>query len=242
MNDVGGRRPVLELLRSGREVNKLLVARGQKRGSIRRILALAKDQGIVVQEVDRHVLDSMSKIENHQGVIAQVAPISYWDLEEILAQKKDSKSAPLFLLLDGIQDPYNLGSLLRTGEALGVDAAVIPRRRAVGVTAAVMSASAGAASHIPISRVNSIAATIDILKAAGLWIVGADMAGETVYKQDLPGPLALAIGSEGDGLSRLVKEKCDFLVSIPMLGKTGSLNASVAGAIVLYEIMRQRGL
>lgn len=242
MGDVIGRQPVLEALRSGQEINKLLIAKGQRQGSIRAILALAREQGVVVQEVERSVLDSLSENSNHQGVLAQIADITYAKLEDLLAKGRDPNWAPFLVLLDGIQDPHNLGSIIRSAEAMGADGVIIPKRRAVGVTPTVMKSSAGAGNYLPICRVGNLTTTMDTLKKAGYWIVGADMAGDTCYSQDLTGPIALIIGGEGFGLSRLVKEKCDFLSSIPMRGQINSLNASVAAALLMCEIVRQRSL
>ncbi|HHT68887.1 MAG TPA: 23S rRNA (guanosine(2251)-2'-O)-methyltransferase RlmB [Firmicutes bacterium] len=240
MSDVVGRQPVLEALRSGREINKILVAKGQRQGSIREIFALAREQGIVVQEVDRTVLDKLSESGNHQGVLAQVSGVSYVELEDLLAKPQDPTWAPFLILLDGIQDPHNLGSIIRSGEAMGIDGVIIPKRRAVAVTQTVMKSSAGAANYVPICRVGNLANTIDSLKKAGYWIVGADMEGDSCFSQDLTGPMALVIGGEGAGLSRLIKEKCDFLTSVPMRGQINSLNASVAAALLMFEVARQR--
>ena len=242
MDDVVGRQVVLEALRSGREINKILVAKGPRQGSIREILAIAKEQGIVVQEVERSILDKLSEGANHQGVLAQMSGVSYVELEDLLSRQGKSDWAPFLILLDGIQDPHNLGSILRSGEAMGIDGVIIPKRRAVPVTQTVMKASAGAANYVPVCRVGNVATTIDILKKAGYWIVGADMAGDSCFSQDLTGPIALVIGSEGSGLSRLVKEKCDFLSSVPMRGAINSLNASVAAALLMFEVLRQRSL
>ncbi|NMB00451.1 MAG: 23S rRNA (guanosine(2251)-2'-O)-methyltransferase RlmB [Firmicutes bacterium] len=240
MVDVVGRQPVLEALRSGQEINKIMLAKGQRQGSIREILAVAREQGIVVQEVERTVLDKLSDGTNHQGVLAQLAQIRYWELTELLAKPRDPNWAPFLILLDGIQDPHNLGSIIRSCEALGADGVVIPKRRAVGVTSTVMKSSAGAANHVPICRVGNLVSSIEQLKEAGYWIIGADMAGEPCYTQDLTGPVALVIGNEGSGISRLVKEKCDFLSSIPMRGQINSLNASVAASLLMFEVVRQR--
>lgn len=236
MDRIEGRQPVLELLKSEQPINQLLVAKGDKQGSILQILALAKEQQVVIKEVQRNYLDSMSETGAHQGVIAQVAPFSYLELDELLGTSEHK----LFLVLAGIQDPHNLGSLIRTAEVCGVNGVIIPKRRAVGVTSTVAKSSAGAVSHMPICRVSNIVATLKRLKEEGCWVVGADMDGEVCYKQDLSGNLALVIGSEGAGLGRLVKETCDFLVRIPMLGAIESLNAAVAGGILLYEIVRQQ--
>lgn len=240
MGDVAGRQPVLEALRSGQEINKILVAKGERQGSIREIVAIAREQRIIVQEVERTVLDKLSETVSHQGVIAQIADVRYWELEELLAVPKKPDWAPFLVLLDEIQDPHNLGSIIRSIEAMGADGVIIPKRRAVGVTTTVMKSSAGAANYVPICRVGNLTATIDTLKKAGYWIVGADMAGEACYTQNLTGPITLVIGGEGPGLSRLVKEKCDFLSSIPMRGQINSLNASVAAALLMFEVVRQR--
>lgn len=227
---------MLELFRSGEPINKLLVAKGERQGSIIKILQLAKEHHIVVQEVPRESLDQMSQTQAHQGVIALVSPVSYQDFDKLL----QTNTKHFYLVLDGLEDPHNLGSLVRTAEACGVTGVIIPKRRAVPVTATVAKTSAGAIAHIPICRVNNIVAVLERLKEVGCWIAGADLAGQVCYKQDLKGPLALVIGSEGKGLSRLVKEHCDFLVHIPMYGQIGSLNASVAGGILLYEITKQQ--
>lgn len=242
MADIIGRQPVLEALRSGQEVNKILIAKGPRQGSIREILAIANKQSVVVQEVDRSILDKLSEGSNHQGVVAQVAGITYVELDELLAKPANADWPPFLILLDEIQDPHNLGSIIRSAEAMGVDGVIIPKRRAAPVTQTVMKSSAGAANYLPISRVVNLAVTIETLKKAGYWIVGADMSGDTCFSQDLTGPLALVIGSEGAGLSRLVREKCDFLSSIPMRGKINSLNASVAAGLLMYEVARQRSL
>jgi 23S rRNA (guanosine2251-2'-O)-methyltransferase len=242
VGDVVGRQVVLEALRSGQEINKILVAKGPRQGSIREIFALAKEQGIVIQEVERNILDKLSEGANHQGVLAQMAGVSYLELEELLARSKDGKWAPFLVLLDGIQDPHNLGSIMRSGEALGIEGVIIPKRRAAPVTQTVMKSSAGAANYLPVCRVGNLVVAMDTLKKAGYWIIGADMEGDTCFLQDLTGPIALVIGGEGTGLSRLVKEKCDFLSSVPMRGAINSLNASVAAALLMYEVVRQRSL
>jgi 23S rRNA (guanosine2251-2'-O)-methyltransferase len=240
VTEIEGRQPVLELLRSGHEIKKILVAKGQRQGSIREIIALAAQQGVVVEEVNRRFLDKISQTHNHQGVIAQIADIEYYELDELLEQEYDPQWPPFYVLLDGVQDPHNLGSVLRSGEAARIHGVIIPKRRAVGLTPTVFKSSAGAASYVPVCRVTNIASTIDRLKESGVWVIGADMDGEVCYEQDLTGPAALVIGGEGQGLSRLVKEKCDLLSSIPMQGSINSLNAAVAGALLMFEIVRQR--
>lgn len=237
---IEGRQPVMEFLKSGQPINKLYIAKGSRDRPLQEITALAKRQGIVIQEVERNVLDSMSTTGNHQGVALQIAGVEYAELDDLLAKPKDPSWAPFLLVLDGLQDPHNLGSLLRSAEAAGVNGVIIPKRRAVGVTPVVAKVSAGALSYVPVARVVNIARTIDQLKEAGYWVVGADMSGEVCYGQNLTGPIALVIGGEGEGLSRLVKEKCDFLTRIPMLGQINSLNAGVAGALLMFEVVRQR--
>jgi len=229
-----GRQPVREALLANRPINKLFLAKGAK--DLGPILDLARERGVVVEWTHRAKLDKLSGGRIHQGVIAQVAPYHYAELEDLLTAEE-----PLLLILDGIEDPHNLGSLLRTAESVGASGAVIPKRRAAPITPTVEKAASGALAHLPVARVSNLAQTIDELKEHGLWVVGCDMDGEqTLWEADLTGPLAVVVGSEGSGVSRLVKEKCDFIVRLPMLGKISSLNASVAGGIVLYEVLRQR--
>jgi 23S rRNA (guanosine2251-2'-O)-methyltransferase len=229
-----GRQPVREALLANRPINKLFLAKGAK--DLGPILDLARERGVVVEWTHRAKLDKLSGGRIHQGVIAQVAPYHYAELEDLLTAEE-----PLLLILDGIEDPHNLGSLLRTAESVGASGAVIPKRRAAPITPTVEKAASGALAHLPVARVSNLAQTIDALKEHGLWVVGCDMDGEqTLWEADLTGSLAVVVGSEGSGVSRLVKEKCDFIVRLPMLGKISSLNASVAGGIVLYEVLRQR--
>ena len=229
-----GRQPVREALLANRPINKLFLAKGAK--DLGPILDLARERGVVVEWTHRAKLDKLSGGRIHQGVIAQVAPYHYAELEDLLTAEE-----PLLLILDGSEDPHNLGSLLRTAESVGASGAVIPKRRAAPITPTVEKAASGALAHLPVARVSNLAQTIDELKEHGLWVVGCDMDGEqTLWEADLTGSLAVVVGSEGSGVSRLVKEKCDFIVRLPMLGKISSLNASVAGGIVLYEVLRQR--
>lgn len=238
---IEGRNPVLEALRAGREINKLLVAKGSREGSIKEVLAVARTAGVIVQEVDRSRLDTLAPGRNHQGVIAMVASHTYADVEEILARAAERGEDPLVLVLDGIEDPQNLGSLLRTADAAGAHGVIIPERRAAGLTETVAKVSAGAIEYVPVARVVNIARTLEELKERGLWVVGTHQEGKELYHQArLSGPLAVVIGSEGKGIGRLVAEKCDFMVRMPMLGHVTSLNAAVAGAILIYEIRRQR--
>jgi 23S rRNA (guanosine2251-2'-O)-methyltransferase len=236
-----GRNPVIEALKSGRTIEKLYVAKGAREGSIRQIIAMARDKGIVVNEVDRLKLDSMSETRSHQGVIAVVSSYAYVEIDDILANAKEKGEQPFIIILDEIYDPNNLGSVLRTANACGVHGVIISKRRAVGLTPAVAKASAGAVEYMKVSKVTNITQAIKYLKDNGVWIVGADMDGEKVYfEADFTGPVALVIGSEGEGLGKLVKDNCDFVVRIPMKGEISSLNAAVAGAVLMYDAVRQR--
>lgn len=238
---IEGRNPVLEALRSGRTINRILVAKGAREGSIREVIALARSQGVIVQEVARERLDAMARGRNHQGVIALAAAHRYYDLDEVLERAAASGEDGLLLVLDGIEDPQNLGSLLRTADAAGVHGVIIPERRAVGLTETVAKVSAGAVEYVPVARVTNIARTLEMLKERGYWVVGTHQEADELYHEArLTGPLAVVIGSEGRGMSRLVAETCDFTVRLPMRGHVTSLNAAVAGAILLYEVRRQR--
>ncbi len=241
MSQVEGRRAVIEALRSGQTVNKIMMAKEERRGPLGEILHLAKQNRVPVQTVDRSVLDQYSETGRHQGVIAQTAPVGYWDFQALIQKGKDGSTTPLYLVLDGVQDPHNLGSLLRSADAAGVTGVIIPQRRAVGLTPAVAKASAGAVSHVPVCRVPNIARTLEALKGEGCWVAGGDMDGELCYGYDLSVPLALVIGGEGSGLGHAAKKHCDYLIRIPMQGQLNSLNASVAGALLLFEAVRQRG-
>lgn len=236
-----GRNTVLEALKGGRAIHKLIVAKGERQGSVREIIGLARDRGLVVQELDYAKLDELSGGARHQGVVALVAPIEYVEVEDIISRAQEKGEVPFIVLLDELEDPHNVGAILRTAEAAGVHGVLIPKRRSCPVTATVAKTSAGAVEYVPIAQIGNIAQTIDGLKKSGFWVVGADMAGEqTYYEANLTGPLVVVIGGEGKGLGRLVKEKCDFLVRIPMRGQMNSLNASVACSLVLYEVVRQR--
>lgn len=238
-----GRNPILEALRAGQEINKILVAKGTQENAIRQILALAHSAGVVVQTVDRARLDAMAQGRAHQGVIALVAAHRYATLDEILANARQRGEDPLILVLDGIEDPQNLGSLIRSADGAGAHGVIIPERRAAGVTAIVAKASAGAVAHVPVARVTNIVRALEELKQAGLWVAGTDQgAPELYYEARLTGPLAVVVGGEGKGIGRLVSEHCDFMVRLPMFGQVTSLNAGVAGAILLYEVRRQRAL
>lgn len=240
-DQVEGRNAVLELLESGRDINKILVANGEKHGSIHKILAIAKERKIIVTEMERNKLNQIAQTPNNQGVIAIVPPYDYCEVEEILEEANRKNEMPFILILDGIEDPHNLGSIIRTAETAGVHGIIIPKRRAASVNSTVSKVSAGAVEYMKIARVNNINETIRYLKEQDVWICGTDMDTNTIYtKQDYKMPIAIVIGSEGFGMSRLVKENCDFLVKIPMKGKITSLNASVSAGIIMYEVVKNR--
>ncbi len=240
-DQIEGRNSVLELLESDKDINKIFIAKGEKHGSINKILAIAKEKRIVVVEVEKNKLDTISQTKNHQGVIAIVPPFEYCEVEDILENAKQKNEKPFILILDGIEDPHNLGSIIRTAETAGVHGIIIPKRRAASVNSTVNKVSAGAVEHVKIARVNNLNETIKYLKENDVWICGTDMNTKTeYYNQDYTGPIAIVIGSEGFGMSRLVKENCDFLVKIPMKGKITSLNASVSAGIIMYEVVKQR--
>ena len=240
-DQVEGRNAVLELLESGRDINKILVANGEKHGSIHKILAIAKERKIIVTEIEKNKLNQIAQTPNNQGVIAIVPPYDYCEVEDILEEAKTKNEIPFILILDGIEDPHNLGSIIRTAETAGVHGIIIPKRRAASVNSTVSKVSAGAVEYMKIARVNNINETIRNLKEQGIWICGTDMDTNIIYtKQDYKMPIAIVIGSEGFGMSRLVKENCDFLVKIPMKGKITSLNASVSAGIIMYEVVKNR--
>ncbi|ENK0559093.1 23S rRNA (guanosine(2251)-2'-O)-methyltransferase RlmB [Clostridium botulinum] len=238
---IEGRNAVIEALKSNKTIEKVMVAKGDLEGSIKIIISLAKEKGIVINEVDRKKLDSISQTRAHQGVIAFTTPYQYCAVEDIIRYAKQKEEEPFIVILDEIEDPHNFGSILRTAEVCGVHGVIIPKRRNVGVTPAVYKTSAGAVEYMKISKVTNINNVIDKLKEKGIWIYGADMCGnDYCFDVSLSGPIALVIGSEGRGISKLTKSKCDVLVKIPMLGNITSLNASVAGGMLMYEILKQR--
>lgn len=238
---IEGRNAVIEALRAGTPIDKIYLARGETDAALGHIASTARGKGIVVVEADRRKLDNMSRTHAHQGVIAVAAVREYVSIEDILQAAKDKGEPPLLVICDELSDPHNLGAVIRTAECAGAHGVVIPKRRSAGLTAVVAKTSAGAVSHIPVARVANLPSLLKELKKAGLWIFGSAADGTTpLYDADLKGPAAIVIGSEGEGMSRLVTENCDFLVSIPMKGKLNSLNASAAAAILLYEAVRQR--
>jgi 23S rRNA (guanosine2251-2'-O)-methyltransferase len=238
---IEGRNAVIEALKSDRTIEQIYVAEGDTKGSINVVLGLAKEKRIVVKEVDRRKLDQMSETGAHQGVIAMVTPYNYFDVNDILNEAETRGEKPFIIILDEIEDPHNFGAIIRSAEVCGAHGIIIPKRRNVGVTPTVYKSSAGAVEHMKIAKVSNINGVIDVLKEKGIWIYGADMTGESYcFDADLSGAVALVIGSEGKGISKLTKEKCDLLVKIPMVGKINSLNASVAGGIMMYEILKQK--
>ena len=240
-DQVEGRNSVLELLESGKDINKIFIQIGEKHGSINKIISKAKENRIVIVQAEKSKLDKMSQTNNHQGVIAIVPPFEYSSVEDIVEEAKKRNEQPFILILDGIEDPHNLGSIIRTAETAGVHGVIIPKRRAVSVNSTVNKASAGAVEHMKIARVTNISDAIEELKKAGLWVCGTAVdTNKYYYNQDLTGALAIVIGNEGKGIGEKVKKNCDFLVKIPMKGKVQSLNASVSTGIVVYEAVKQR--
>ncbi|MCI5901109.1 MAG: 23S rRNA (guanosine(2251)-2'-O)-methyltransferase RlmB [Blautia sp.] len=237
---IEGRNAVLEAFRSGKCVDKLFILDGCQDGPVRSIAREARKKDTIINYVPRERLDSMSETGAHQGVIAQVAAYEYSTVEEILENARKKGEPPFLFLLDNIEDPHNLGAIIRTANLAGAHGVIIPKRRAVGLTATVAKTSAGALNYTPVAKVTNLGKTIDELKEQGIWFVCADMGGETMYRLNLTGPIGLVIGNEGEGVSRLIREKCDYIASIPMKGDIDSLNASVAAGVLAYEIVRQR--
>ncbi len=237
---IEGRNAVLEAFRSGKTIDRLFVLDGCQDGPVRTIVREAKKHDTIVNFVPKERLDSMSETGHHQGVMANAAAYEYAEVEDILKIAEEKGEPPFLFLLDGIEDPHNLGAIIRTANLAGAHGVIIPKRRAVGLTATVARTSAGALNYTPVAKVTNMAATIEDLKKRGIWFVCADMGGESMYRLNLTGPIGLVIGNEGEGVSRLVKEKCDMIASIPMKGDIDSLNASVATGVLAYEIVRQR--
>ena len=237
---VEGRNAVIEAFRSGKPVDKLFVLDGCQDGPVRTIIREAKKHDTIINFVTKERLDQISETKKHQGVIAYAAAYEYSEVEDMLELAKQKGEDPFLILLDNIEDPHNLGAIIRTANLAGAHGVIIPKRRAVGLTATVAKTSAGALNYTPVAKVTNLAKTMEELKEKGLWFVCADMGGESMYRLNLTGPIGMVIGNEGDGVSRLVKEKCDFIASIPMKGDIDSLNASVAAGVLAYEIVRQR--
>ena len=241
-DQVEGRNAVLELLESGKDINKIFITKGERHGSINKIISIAKENKVILVEKEKRQMEEMAQMQNYQGVIALVPPYEYCEIEDILQEAKQREEDPFVLILDGIEDPHNLGSIIRTAETAGVHGVIIPKRRAATVNSTVNKVSAGAVQHMKIARVTNISDTIEQLKKKGLWICGTDINTSTYYyDQDLTGAIGIVIGNEGNGMGQKVKKNCDFLVKIPMKGKVDSLNASVSTGIIIYEAMKQRG-
>lgn len=236
-----GRNPVSEALKSGREIDTLFVLAGDRSGSVGVIIAKAAEKGVVIKEINRNKLDLMCGGANHQGVAARAAAHTYADVSDILDAAREKGEDPFVIICDDIEDPHNLGAIIRTADACGAHGVIIPKRHGASLTYAVGKASAGAIEYVPVARVPNLSAVIDELKEKGFWIYGADMNGKRWDEQDYSGAVALVIGSEGRGISRLVREKCDFIISLPMRGNVNSLNASVAAGILMYEVVRNKG-
>ena len=239
-NIIHGRNTVIEALNSGRTLDKILIKDGENEGSIRSIFAIAKENGIKIERVKKKTLDTLTEFAQHQGVVAYAPPISYVSISDILQNAKKKSQQPFIIILNNITDPHNFGAIIRTAEASGAHGIIIPNRRAAIITTTVEKTSAGAVNYIPISKVTNLVQTIEWLKKQNIWVVGASFEGTTYFNTDLKGPIAIVIGSEGEGLSSLVEKKCDFITKIPMLGKIQSLNASVAASLIMYEVIRQR--
>lgn len=238
---IAGKHSVLEALRSGRTINKIWIAENAQKQLTQPIIAEAKQNGIIVQFADKRKLDQMVENVQHQGVVAQVAAYDYVEVEDILARAQSRGEDPFILILDEIEDPHNLGSILRSADCTGVHGVIIPKRRSVGLTATVSKTSAGAVEYVPVARVTNLAQTIEQLKERGVWVAGTDVAAQQpVFQTNLNMPLAIVIGNENKGMGRLIKEKCDFLLKLPMFGHINSLNASVAASVLMYEVVRQR--
>lgn len=237
---IEGRNPVIEAYRSGKTIDKLFVLDGCQDSPVKTITREARKQHTIISYVSKERLDQLSETHHHQGVIAIAAAYDYASVDDILAKAREKGEAPFIFLLDGIEDPHNLGAIIRTANLAGAHGVIIPKHRAVGLTATVARTSAGALNFTPVAKVTNLGAAMDELKKEGLWFVCADMKGEVMYRQNLTGPIGLVIGNEGEGVSRLVREKCDFTASIPMKGDIDSLNASVAAGVLAYEIVRQR--
>lgn len=237
---IEGRHPVMEAFRSGRTIDKLFVLDGCEDGPVKSIIRAAKKQDTYIRFVKKERLDQLSETHQHQGVIAMAAAYSYSTMEDILAIAREKNEEPFIFLLDGIEDPHNLGAIIRTANLAGAHGVIIPKHRAVGLTGVVAKTSAGALNYTPVAKVANLGQTIDQLKKEGLWFVCGHMGGDVMYRLNLKGPIGLVVGNEGEGVSRLVREKCDYIASIPMKGDIDSLNASVAAGILAYEIVRQR--
>lgn len=241
-NVISGRNAVKELLASGRDIEKMYIQSGEREGSLNLLLGIASERKIPISQVDRAKLDQLCGGARHQGVVAIASERNYYTVDQIIEYAESRGEPPLLVVLDGVEDPHNLGAIIRSAECLGAHGVIIPKRRSVGLTTTVAKASAGAIEHMRVAKVTNLASAVDELKEKGLWVYAADMGERTYYETDMTGPVALVLGSEGFGISRLVKEKCDFVVSIPLCGEVNSMNVSCAAAVILADIGRQRVL
>lgn len=237
-----GKNPVIEALQAEHQINKLVVLEASRDKNLQKIVEMAKQKKIMIQFAERKMMDKICDGENHQGVIAYVSPYKYVEVDEIIAVAKEKGEAPFLIICDEITDPHNLGSIIRTANAVGAHGVIIPKRRSAAVNQTVVKTSCGAVEYVPVARVTNITQTIKALKEQGIWIIGTDMGAPVYYEANLTGNIAIVIGNEGDGIGRLVKENCDMMISLPMLGQVDSLNAAVAGSIVMYEVVRQRNV
>lgn len=237
-----GKNPVLEAIQAGHEINKLIFLEASRDKNLQKIIEVAKEKKIMIQFSERKIMDKICEGENHQGVIAYVSPYQYYELDDILEIAKKKEEPPFLIICDEITDPHNLGSIIRTANAVGAHGVIIPKRRSAAVNQTVVKTSCGAVEYVPVARVTNITQTIKTLKEQGIWVIGTDMGAPVYYEANLKGSIAIVIGNEGDGIGRLVKENCDMMVSLPMYGQVDSLNAAVAGSIVMYEVVRQRHL
>jgi 23S rRNA (guanosine2251-2'-O)-methyltransferase len=235
-----GKNPIIEALEAGHEINKMLILEGSRDRNLQKIIEMARNKKILLQFVDRKMLDKIAEGENHQGVIAYISPYEYYEVDALLQIARDKGEPPFLIICDEITDPHNLGSIIRTANAVGAHGVIIPKRRSAAINQTVVKTSCGAVEYVPVARVTNITQTIKALQKEGVWIVGTDMGAPVYHESNLTGSIGIVVGNEGDGISRLVKESCDFMVSLPMMGAVSSLNASVACGVVMYEVVRQR--
>ncbi len=237
-----GKNPIIEALEAGHEINKMLILEGSRDRNLQKIIEMARAKKILIQFVERKMLEKVAEGENHQGVIAYISPYEYYEVDALLQIARDKSEPPFLIICDEITDPHNLGSIIRTANAVGAHGVIIPKRRSAAINQTVVKTSCGAVEYVPVARVTNITQTIKALQKEGVWIVGTDMGAPVYHEANLTGSIGIVVGNEGDGISRLVKETCDFMISLPMMGAVSSLNASVACGVVMYEVVRQRSL
>lgn len=237
-----GKNPIIEALEAGHEINKMVLLEGSRDRNLQKIIETARSKKILLQFVDRKMMDKIAEGENHQGVIAYISPYEYYEVDGLLQIARDKGEPPFLIICDEITDPHNLGSIIRTANAVGAHGVIIPKRRSAAINQTVVKTSCGAVEYVPVARVTNITQTIKTLQKEGVWIVGTDMGAPVYHEANLTGSIGIVVGNEGDGISRLVKESCDFMISLPMMGAVSSLNASVACGVVMYEVVRQRNL